>query len=212
MKTSKNILVSLKQTKYEACNLIEMKFTERERDTRRFILLEKTLIKAMTNEETVYEKDCNNFIELRYNKYIDRLTINVSWIGIYSNEEIKGYHQYCEIPGAVVWQFLETGNLTKCLYRDEVKYPRITFTDDAYKRIRQIVKDGGKRDLEKFFSKAFKYPNSQNIKIYDDSWINGFYFVEDDGRGISGGIVPHKKTIKCRDGVVREYTTYETHT
>jgi hypothetical protein len=207
-----NILISLKQEKYKEGNLVEVKLTSKNHEKRRFILLEKKLIAAMTNDETVYDKDCYNFIQLRYNTHTNRLNIEVTWLSLYGEETIKGYRQICSIPGAVVWQFLETGTTTKYLFRDEASYPRVEFSESAYKRIRKIVQEGGKRDLEKFFSKAFKYPGSKKIMVYGDPWIDGFMFIEDEGHGITGGIAPHKKTVKGRDGIVREYTAYEIHT
>lgn len=208
-----NILISMKLSKYEdGNNLVELKLTSKNHDTKRFILLEKKLIAAMKSDETIYDRDCYNFIQLRYNAHTDSLRIEVAWLSLYGEETFKGYRQICYVPGVVVRQFLETGNTTKCLFRDEVSYPRVEFSESAYKRIRKIVQEGGKRDLEKFFRENLKYPGSKKIMVYGDPWIDGFMFIEDEGRGITGGIVPHKKEVKGRDGIVREYTAFEIHT
>ena len=87
---------------------------------------------------------------------------------------------------------------------------KLAFSSESQVLLKEYCQDKLVRHaLKRFFRDHFNYGSDEQLAIFPDRWVKGFYFQCDS---LSGGIVRHEDVVTGKDG--REYKKifYAVHT
>ena len=151
-------------------------------------------------KDQVIVKDCDYFAVFTRNHPRGTVGITFYWAHCSDGTNLTGRKNTVTIPWRDFSDFLErSANVDgpekwEVLSDDENHYPRLIFANT--KRLGEVVRNKWvRRKFSKFFSNAFRWPDSDVIYLYADFVPYSFTFREfrNGEEGMCGGIILHRQ-------------------
>lgn len=158
--------------------------------------------------------ECDGWNVIKISQVVSEFFIQIDWLehSYDANNSIHGYHQWFNIPCALIVDILSGAiRSTKYLHKDVKKPTRIV--NHAIRTTRKCAEDKlARRALSKAMRDCFDY-DGDTVYLYDDGGYS-FYFEDyaNDTRCMNGGLILHERVRMCNDGARRGECYYSVHT
>ncbi len=177
----------------------------------RFLIRQKDL-ETLVNDENaapVLDTDIGSYIQIsRCNMH---LCFKLTLLHQDYRNDVTGYIHCFELPVKKVESVLYGESIHHVEYASgEKSKAQLMITESGHHALGKYCQDKLTRHaLRRFFRDHFNYGQDEQIMIYPDNWVKGFYFQCDR---LNGGIVRHEDTVTGKNG--REYRKvfYAIHT
>ena len=181
-------------------------------DSQRFLVYESELRKVLEDPDYfVLDTDLGNFLQIH--RIDDQVHFRVTWLSLDSRGEARGYLQTFDLPVNIIESVLEG-----IPYRQLVntlghwEQARLVFTESARSLLHWFCQDRlNRRALSKFLRDNLHYSRPETLVLFDDSWVQGFYF-ESARSKYNGGIVLHETEVRGKDQKKHRKVSIELHT
>ena len=148
----------------------------------------------------VISNDIHSFVSVRLDEQRDRITLDFTWLSGHSFDRVEGFEQAVILRWSKFQTFLRECRLPdgpktfKAISLDAPRgRPKLVFAGNKA-NLRAAIDDRHiRRKLGKALMSTFNWPNTDEIRLYNDSLPFSFFFREiRDGQALMcGGLILH---------------------
>jgi len=175
----------------------------------RFLLRKNDLKTLLDDDKPVLDTDIGSYIQI--SRYQTKVHFKLTWLHQDFRNDVTGYIHAFDLPTEKLQAVLNGQKAHHVEYVTDGKpKAKLTFTDSSHHYIRKICQDKlEKHAVRRFFRDHFNYGKDEQLIIYPDNWVKGFYFQCDR---LNGGIARHEDFIIGKNGCEYKKVYYAIHT
>ena len=175
-----------------------------------FIIAADLLGRLLTDENPVLDCDMGSYL-YAYRNY-SNIHFRLTWLHNDFHNDVTGYVLDFDLPIEKLQKAISGQRVHHVAYlSDEKEKARLVLSDSGNEMLKKIREEKlARHAIRRFLRDHFNYGNQEQIFIYPDSWIKGFYFQTDNG--LEGGIVRHEDVVTGKNGCEYKKVYYAVHT